>query len=172
MSTANGDAARARYNGSVENLIETMRPHMHGPRWITYAKDVGATLNEAAVVSKRGLVCSLRRLQGDLSFTQASMESALAEILKTTEWVKPEEAKGWCEKNAKRLRVMLRHVSQATLKSKGAAPKWLNFFARGERASHRVYGANAVADDAPKLFPWESTCFCSHLPHARIVSRS
>ena len=127
MSIADGDAARARYSGSVENLIETLRPHIHGPRWITYAEDVDAKLNKAAVVSKRGLLCSLRRLQGNLSFTQASMESALAEILKTTEWVKPEEAQGWCEKNAKRLRVMLRHVSQALLKSKGAAPKWLNF---------------------------------------------
>ena len=118
MSTADGDAARARYSGSVENLIETLRPHIHGPRWITYAEDVDAKLNKAAVVSKRGLLCSLRRLQGNLSFTQASMESALAEILKTTEWAKPEEAQGWCEKNAKRLRVMLRHVPKPCSRAK------------------------------------------------------
>ena len=110
--------------------IDALQPYAVKPNFITYPKNRTDAIRPDLIVAHREMLRSIRRVAPNMSFSQSTLVSALADIhekrfaAQHPGWnVAPNEVETWSQHVALQLRAMFRHVSQAVVKKSTAT--WL-----------------------------------------------
>ena len=115
---------RPRWSGE-DGLVHILAAYISSPVRVSYGERLGRSRLDARVlVTHAPLLQALRRLQPNLSFSQAPMKAALAEVAEqnAVTWrLTPGEIDKFSEKVAKRIRTMCAHMAAAQRKN----PKWV-----------------------------------------------
>ena len=121
--------SRSVYRGPTSAIVDALRPEIKETGFIKYHETPNGTrLNKSLIQSQGCFIRCLHQVTPNLSFTQRQMEEALGCIAHEKHWflnqrsVKAE----WQEIQAKRLRCIARHFTQAASKARGAGTSWVH----------------------------------------------
>lgn len=124
---------RQRHRG-VSELHNVLSRFVRRPSWISYDADrKKAKTRPDLIAPQAGLIREIATVAPSLSLVQTEVETALLSIWEDKKdeagWARlpPEQSGQWAKISARRLRTLLRHVSQARTKKCGAA--WLQALA-------------------------------------------
>ena len=115
---------RPRFGGSVNDIVEAIIDFATSPTFLPYPdmpsdkkKGPHPKVHQTLIKKQRGMLIKLKFSKGNLSFTPQQVSTALAEIARRKEWRwRDGEEEDWIKTTGGRLRLMLRHVSQALTK--------------------------------------------------------
>jgi len=112
--------SRPRAEASPQELVEVLLPFVNGKRWLCYGEAMDKSpLQRLIVISHSKLLKAIMDAFGNLSLPPNCAEQAFTLIIdeKFKQWNLGEQYKAdWAETMSKRLRTLLRHVSQALVK--------------------------------------------------------
>ena len=117
---------RKRYDGSIEDLAEVLRPFVNSTSWFQYQEKNDEVILPNILVAHKELFRSLTQLAQNLAFTSKILSAAFAEIVKEKgfkELYDKDAEDDFIETCSRRLHVACRHVSQSRLRK--PPPRWL-----------------------------------------------
>ena len=151
---------RRRWAGDEQKVLKIMKEEVKGPCFLRYAEMPGAAVDAKGIKRHKLLIAKLAALQPNLSFKQTDLERIFLELLEDNlDWdVQEQERKAWATTMAKRVRVLLRHVANAT--GRKVQPKWvselgLDTIAEG-RDDRKAAGTSDGGADADFLYMWDN----------------
>ena len=121
--------SRARFR-DIPAILDVLRIHLKSPGYVQYAEDMDKSpVIGSQILGMKPLVvafwndCSATLVQDDVE-KALKMLYTEKQAAAVSRWAIPSgEIDDWCKTTARRIRTMLRHVSQARLKS--ASAEWL-----------------------------------------------
>lgn len=120
---------RFRWKGcddGVSRLVHIIGKHCTSRSWLKYDEVAkGSKIDKRALQTHSELIKAMRAEQENLSWSQVDLYKIFKKIYEGQNVfvLEADETEDWCQTMAKRMRVMLRHASQALSKEK--APKWI-----------------------------------------------
>ena len=158
---------RERYAGSVEAVTDIVRPYVGHAAWLQYGEKPNSPVQPAVLVAHASMFKELAGLCWNLPFKKETMELVFQTLVSEKNFSNlqtKELQEDWVETNAKRLKLMCRHISQSQIKK--PPPKWTKHFEMTQKdcqgdAQALQQGGGAIgtddaqpsATDAPQALP-------------------
>ena len=112
---------RARYDGSIEELLGVIKPFVRSACWFMYQEKHNEPIIPTTLVAHKGLVRALTSLQPNLSFSTKMLEQVFNMLVKELAFPElsgQDSQEEWVQTSLRRLHVACRHVSQSRLDRK------------------------------------------------------
>jgi len=117
---------RDRFQGSQEELFETLQPFVKHAGWFKYLEKPSQPVNSAILVSHKVMIRAVTAICPNLAFTVTLLTAVFRQLADDAAFdsLQTEADKmDWAETMTKRFKTACRHVAQSRLKK--PRPKWL-----------------------------------------------
>ena len=123
---------RETWPGDAEYLASVLMPYVTKPNFLVYGTDPEKDkLDKSVITQQAPMLRQLKELQPNLAFKGSTLRRALAHVLQSRDTIAwfGSDAKmmeSWIETQALRIKCLLRHLSQAIFKARGAHSSWIS----------------------------------------------
>ena len=117
---------RQRYSGPVSAVTAALAAFARTPGFVFYGESKKYKVNKALCTEHGPLLRELSQLAPSLSFKKRTIMDALTEVaVRKKFFAQQSQAKDWVAITTRRLRLMMRHVSQAAIRGRGKQQTWV-----------------------------------------------
>ena len=119
-------APRQRWSGNIEDLVNTLKPHITKIKGLDYGEELQDPLAPKKILKQKELIQKIQKMVDNMSIKETDSDKAMRSIADELNkaWCLPDvKVKEWSETQSKRLRLLLRRVQQGRHKPK--PPYWV-----------------------------------------------